>query len=430
MGNHPLAEALNGTIRSQAPGLWTLLSQRGQALFFPRQGILGQSAEARGTRVNATIGIALEDGGQPLSLSQIVEDVLLSPGSFLPYAPSEGLRELREVWGEKIRRAHPTLSSVGLPVVAAGITHALSVVATLFLDPGDELLLFDPSWDNYALIAETMHGARLRQVPLFSEGRLNVAGLAAALGRGEGKRTVLLNFPHNPTGYSPSLSEAKELASTFRGFAESGGSLVVILDDAYEGFVYEEGIVRQSLLSYLADLHERIVVVKIDGASKEEYAWGLRIGFVTVAGRGLTADVLRAVEEKLAGAVRATVSNASHLSQRLLLRALIAASLGEEQRKNFEILRARYHAAKAEFSSPESQKSCTLLPCNGGYFLCVKLPEGTDAERVRAELRTVHSVGVIALPENLLRVAFSSVPECEMLGLARAVLTACRTVAR
>ena len=47
------------------------------------------------------------------------------------------------------------------------------------------------------------------------------------------------------------------------------------------GLVYENGIFKESLFSKLADLHENVLAVKVDGATKEDYAWGFRVGFIT-----------------------------------------------------------------------------------------------------------------------------------------------------
>jgi hypothetical protein len=68
--------------------------------------------------------------------------------------------------------------------------------------------------------------------------------------------------------------------------ANAGSDIVVFVDDAYFGLVYEEGIIRESLFALLADAHERILAVKFDGPTKEDYVWGFRVGFVTFGIKG------------------------------------------------------------------------------------------------------------------------------------------------
>ncbi len=69
MGLHnPLAEELNDDLRAGAPQIYSMLSDRGKAIYFPFKGILGQTAEAKNATINATIGTAFENDGSPLTL--------------------------------------------------------------------------------------------------------------------------------------------------------------------------------------------------------------------------------------------------------------------------------------------------------------------------------------------------------------------------
>ena len=65
---NPQAVELNNTIKSVNPAVYEMLSKKGKGIFFPAKGILGQAAAAKGKKINATIGIALEDNGEPLGL--------------------------------------------------------------------------------------------------------------------------------------------------------------------------------------------------------------------------------------------------------------------------------------------------------------------------------------------------------------------------
>ena len=73
-----------------------MLSEHGRAIYFPKKGILSQSAEAKGKRINATIGIALEDDSTPMRLNSIASQISLSPDNVFPYAPSPGIPKIRE----------------------------------------------------------------------------------------------------------------------------------------------------------------------------------------------------------------------------------------------------------------------------------------------------------------------------------------------
>ena len=69
----PLAKALNDDIANADNCAFKVLSKKGRRIFFPSKGILGQSAEAKNTAINATIGTAFEEDGSPLCLECMEE---------------------------------------------------------------------------------------------------------------------------------------------------------------------------------------------------------------------------------------------------------------------------------------------------------------------------------------------------------------------
>jgi aspartate/methionine/tyrosine aminotransferase len=408
---NPLAEGLNKDLQAEAPQILNMLSERGKAIYFPFKGILGQTAEAKSSKINATIGTAFEDDGSALALECMESMVNLSSDSFL-YAPSFGLPKLREEWGKLLSIKNPGLKgkTFSLPVVTAALTHGLSIAGYMFLDTGDEVILPDLFWDNYELLFCEGFGAKLTFYNTFVNGGFDVAAFSKALSAGKvGKKVVLLNFPNNPTGYTPTEGEAKALVEAIRKAAEAGNEIVVILDDAYFGLVYEEGIARESLFGSLSDLHPNVLGVKLDGATKEDYVWGFRVGFITFGFQGATAAQLKALENKAAGAVRGTISNAPCLSQSLLLKAYTSPEYAAQKKQKYEILAARAHKIRALIKShPEYAKSFDIMPFNSGYFMCVK-PIGVDLETLRKELIANYSTGVIVLA-GVIRLAFSAVP--------------------
>lgn len=408
---NPLAESLNSELSANGASIFQMLSQKGKAIFFPSKGILGQGGEAKGKEINATIGTALEDDGSPLVLPSVQKSLNLPKNAFL-YAPSFGNPELRDAWKEQIIRKNPSLQGKNFsrPVVSAALTHAISCAGYLFLDPGEKVLIPDLYWDNYELALENAYGARIETFETFDGNGFNVKALEKALEKdGIGKKVVLLNFPNNPTGYTATEKEAVQIAETLVRSAEKGNKIVVLLDDAYFGLVYEEGVTRESLFTKLVDAHKDILAVKLDGPTKEDYVWGFRVGFVTFGFKGATAEQLKALESKAAGAIRGNISNAPNLSQKILLEAYRSPEYVREKAEKYAVLKKRYDTIKATLAAhPEYAEAFTPMPFNSGYFMCVK-PIGIDAESVRQELLENYSTGTIML-KGLLRLAFSAVP--------------------
>jgi len=408
---NPLAEAMNSDLEAGAPQILDMLSARGKAIFFPHKGILGQTAEAKSVAINGTIGTAFENDGSPLTL-ECMESLVNVPSEAFLYSPSFGLPKLRDEWDKLLKIKNPGLAgkTFSSPVVTAALTHGLSVAGYMFIDPGDEIIIPDLYWDNYELVFCETYGAELKFYNTFINGGFDVKAFARALNEGKpGKKVVLLNFPNNPTGYTPTESEAIALINEIKKAAEAGNSIVVVLDDAYFGLVYEEGIARESLFAGLVDLHPNVLGVKLDGATKEDYVWGCRVGFITFGFKGAASTHLKTLADKAAGVVRGTISNAPCLSQTLLLKAYNSPEYAEQKNQKYEILRERVVEMRKIFREhPEYAESFEVMPFNSGYFMCVK-PVGVDPETLRRELIENYSTGVIVLV-GLIRIAFSAVP--------------------
>ncbi len=408
---NPLAESLNSELSANGASIFQMLSQKGKAIFFPSKGILGQGGEAKGKEINATIGTALEDDGSPLVLPSVHKSLNLPKAAFL-YAPSFGNPELRDAWKAQILRKNPSLEgkSFSRPVVTAALTHAISIAGYLFLDEGEKVLVPDLYWDNYELALENAYGAKIDTFETFENGGFNVKALEKALEKdGVGKKVVLLNFPNNPTGYTATEKEAEQIADVLVRSANKGNKIVVLLDDAYFGLVYEDGVTRESLFTKLVDAHRDILAVKLDGPTKEDYVWGFRVGFITFGFKDATPEQLKALENKAAGAIRGNISNAPSISQKILLEAYKSPEYVSEKEQKYAVLKKRYDTIKKTLAEhPEYKDTFEPMPFNSGYFMCVK-PKGVDAEAVRIELLKNYSTGTIML-KGLLRLAFSAVP--------------------
>ncbi len=420
MALNPLAQELNDRIARAAPEVLEMLSPYGRRLYFPK-GILSQSAEAKqkGRRFNATIGIATEGDG-PMYLESIRRQVPdVEPRDALTYAPPAGRPGLREAWREKQREENPSLSGkrFGLPVVTSAITHGLTLVGDLFVDEGDVIVMPDKLWGNYRLTYEVRLGAEIRTFPFFAGGgageRFDTEGFAAALESAAAERdklVVMLNFPNNPTGYMPTEQEGEAIVAALVARAEAGTRLVVVTDDAYFGLFYHLGqpSLTESLFGRLVGRHPNLLAIKLDGATKELFVWGLRCGFITVGpGNEDTADeVCEVLDAKLRGAIRGGISNVPQLSQTLVERALTSSTIAGERKEKQETLRARAEKAFEVANAPRYAESWEVYPFNSGYFMCVRVKQ-VDAEKLRVHLLDAHETGVIAIGREDIRIAFS-----------------------
>jgi aspartate/methionine/tyrosine aminotransferase len=383
-------------------------------MYFPK-GIIAQSGEAKkeAHRANATIGMAYKDG-RPMRLASVAGAMpSLSPDESVAYAPTAGLEKARRVWKDEMLRKNPSINGdrISLPAVIPGLTSGLSYAADLFVDAGQTVLSAEPCWDNYALVIEGRKNGIVKSVPFFVPGRgLDIDAIAAGCKEAAqgGQLRVLFNFPQNPSGYMPSKSEGDALVGIIQEAAGNGADVLVLVDDAYFGLFYEDSL-KESLFGRFAGLDEKVLAIKIDGPTKEDYVWGLRMGFLTFGSRGMDGETRDALEKKLMGTIRSSVSCVNTPAQSIMLKTLADPKTREEKEAFFRIMQGRYRAVRDFVAGRRGHRVLEALPFNAGYFMSF-LCRGISAEKLRRELLSVHGIGTVAL-DSYLRVAFSSLEE-------------------
>ncbi len=407
---NPLATELNdileGTIASK------VLSDYGKRMYFPK-GIISQSAEAKqkAHRYNATIGIATEHN-DALHIASVLTGFTknLSVNEIFPYAPTAGEPALRKIWLSEMVRKNPAMEGklTSLPVVTSGLTHAISIAFSLILDKGDEVIVPDFYWGNYNLIFTEQREAKTITTPLFDENNaLNIKGLGQTIDNTKGEKvSLILNFPNNPTGYTPTKTEATELVKMLVEKAKGGKKLVIFIDDAYYGLFFEENVCKQSLFALLCDAHENILAIKGDAATKEEMVWGFRVGFITFNSKGLKNEHYEALVKKTMGAIRGNVSSCSKPAQSILLSAMQSPTYRQEKQAGIQKMRERYEVLKNALALYKGNEFLTPLPFNSGYFMAFTCKG--DAEKLRLYLLDTYGVGTISIKNTFLRLAFSS----------------------
>ena len=417
------AEELNGILIKNNPFIFDLLSEKGKSIYFPNKGIPTQSEEAKGKKINATIGVAMDDNGDPMHLETYSREVPLKPTEMFSYAPGAGKQELRQFWKKKIEREKSTHKErISTPIVTAGLTHALNIAGHLFVDKNNRILTPQYLWENYSLIFEHNYEGKIETYDAFTDKGFSAQALGNALRKHRGKTILLFTFPSNPTGYTPTKDEAKEIKKTIREHAKEN-PVVAIIDDAYTGLFYEDDINKESLFYELSEI-DNVLAIKIDGATKEDYAWGLRIGFITFGAKNLSEKSSYVLEQKTTGIIRGELSNVSNISQSLVLRAIKSENYNKEKQEKYNTMKQRYKKIREALNKQEYKDYFEPMPFNSGYFLCLKLRKAR-AENVRKLLLDKYDTGTIEI-QGLLRIAYSSVPEIKIEELVKNIYEACK----
>lgn len=434
-------------------GILPILSEAGKRIYLP-QGIFHWSGRAsEEADINATIGSAtgrmshlVPGGGDnevvlhlPMFAKMFAD---LKPAAVFGYAKVLGLPAFRSAWKEYIlrkagARAANIKDLITLPAVTPGVTGGLHYAIRLFLDPSEPLVSPELRWENYDNIVTLNFGGTTNSFPLFANDSFNTDGMAKTIRetlKTANKAVVLLNFPNNPTGFIPKAEQGRDIINTLVKIAEETGKwIVAVCDDAYEGYVYEDGLIDGSLFYDLVGVHPRVLPVKLDGVTKEMLWYGGRVGCMTF---GLHPDYEKATKkgavekelmDKMGGLVRTTVSNCNHPVQAIIAKSLEKPDeLIAERNKTLAVLKRRCAVMKAEIRKHDDPSLLKWLPFNSGFFafaLC-------DQPNAMAELLLKkYRVGIIPDENGELkgiRMAFCSVEEEQLPKLVESVYAAAR----
>ena len=391
----------------------SFFSKLGENIILP-QDVLIQSKETAAIpgAINATIGIATSNKKAMAlpSINKVVTEI--NNSEYLPYSPTPGLPKMRELWKEKILVDNPNINKdfLSLPMVTTGITQGIDITANLFSESGDALLLPNLFWQNYAQIYTIKLGNKIYKYNQFDENNeFSIANFKETLySIKEDKISLILNFPNNPTGYTPSDVELNSLVDVISTYAKENKNkqLIIVSDDAYFGLFFEKNHKTPTLsATYKLAENKNCLIVKLDGITKEFYSWGLRVGFITYYTKN---DKLRQLLlEKTQGFLRSTTSSPSNLSQQIALRLLDNKTALKEKEINDKIIEERYNELKHAISTEQLGSLVRILPFNSGYFFTIKLPSNINAHGFRLKFLNEYKYGVYSMDDEHIRIAFS-----------------------
>ncbi|MHA1667482.1 MAG: aminotransferase class I/II-fold pyridoxal phosphate-dependent enzyme [Candidatus Heimdallarchaeaceae archaeon] len=378
--------------------------------------------------INATIGSAIDDSGNLIVPQTLLDEMKnLSGDQLFKYAPLRGIPAFVEAWKKdtlesfpsELRKNADSLSTT--PITSAGgLTSGLMITSQVFFNENDVLMAPNSRWGNVDNVFFKNYNLKEKSYQLVDEnGKLSFTDLVDKLRiiKKEVKKIgIYLNFPNNPSGISPSLQEIKILQEVLE---ELEIPTLVILDDAYEGYVYDENAINHSLFPYLVGLNENVLVAKVDGVSKRYCAYGARLGLVTIGfGEEVDGEMKFRLRELIAKTARANTSSAPRGIQEALLTILTDQQKKERIKKEkqgiFRILKERYELVKKLSFEQESEK---LLPVqfNSGFFSYYLVKNNLSSNDLGSKLLD-KGLGTVPFSNekngmNGIRVAYCSIPK-------------------
>ena len=289
------------------------------------------------------------------------------------YAPMAGVAGLREAVAAKVERLYGRRYDLEREVtVTAGATQAIMAAVLAVVRPGDEVIVLEPTYDSY-VPSILLAGGTPVHVPL--DHRRGYAPdwervRAAITPR---TRLLMLNFPHNPSGYCLSADDLRSLEAIVQ---DSG--LLLLSDEVYEHIVFD-GRPHQSL-SRSAALAERTFVISSFGKTFHVTGWKVA---TCCAPQPLTTE-LRRVHQFMVFAVNTPAQHA------------LAAFLAEPAR--YEQLPAFYQAKRDLFVDGLKRTRLQPLACPGTYFVLADYGAVSELTETDFAQRLVREFGVAAIP--------------------------------
>jgi aspartate/methionine/tyrosine aminotransferase len=293
------------------------------------------------------------------------------------YAPSHGTPRLRQAIAAGFERTYGReVDSDAEVTVTTGATEAMQVAMLALLDPGDEVILFEPFYDAYP--AQIIFaGGVPRPVRLSPpDWSFSLNELRRAIG--ERTRAIVINTPHNPTGKMFSRAELESIA-----LLAIEHDLIVITDEVYDRITYDGAV--HTPIALLPGMWERTLTLNSTGKTFSMTGW--KIGFVI--GPADLSAALRGIHQFNVFATATPFQE-----------AMAVAMEQAEAQGYYDALRANYTALRNQLRTALEAADLPVLPISGSYYLMADV-SGLGFDDDVAFCRYLTSeIGVAAIPPS------------------------------
>lgn len=319
--------------------------------------------------------VNLGQGSPDFSGSEFLKDKISHyiKNDFNQYAPMTGVQKLRDSISKYFeQKYHLNINSNSEVTITSGATEALSASILAFVDKGDEVIVFDPSYDSYVPAIE-LTGAKSIRINLCKDTfKIPMDSLKKSIN--SKTKMIIINSPHNPTGSIVTKGEWEEIAKLIEG-----RDIIILSDEVYEGicFTPEGHFCPQSIPT----LKENLISVYSFGKSCHMTGW--KIGF-SIANENLTTEIRK-------------------LHQYFTFSTFTAAQMAladylDEKMDDFLDLTNFYKKKRDLFINGLKKSRFKVLDSYGTYFICVDYSDISDLGDSDFVIELIEKHGVAAIP--------------------------------
>lgn len=362
--------------------------------------------------VDATLGSLYSEEGSLVAMESVFKSFEeVTPKQKAGYASGfMGNPDFRTLCGEWVLGDTKLSSSV---VATPGGTGAVSLGIGEFLETGETVIIPDIAWTSYAIMAKDKQLNAVQYNMFDDNDNFNLESIKAAVNSLKGKQNrivLVVNDPcHNPTGYSMTYSEWKELIAFLN---ETGKTTpcIILNDIAYIDYSYDLENSREYMKNF-EDISENVMVVIAFSCSKTLTSYGMRCGAAVIAAKD--AESVKQAEivfEKSARAIWSNVNNgAMHNFVNIIKNH--SEEFMAEKAHYIDLLKVRSDI----FMQEAAQCSLPLYPYKEGFFITIKV-DNSIREQYHQKLME-HNIFTVQVDKGI-RVAVCSLPVEKAKGLA------------
>lgn len=365
--------------------------------------------------VDATIGSLYGEDEQLVALDEVFNHYdAIDHRTKAAYASSfTGNPDYREaVWNwvkqdEKIELPHSVIAT-------PGGSGAVSMSIETFLDSNETLIIPDIAWGNYALMASN-NNIQVKKYKMFDEEHFNITSFkntVLEVSKTQERICIIINDPcHNPTGYSMSEEEWKEVID-FLNEVSKNNSVILIDDIAYIDYSYNLLISRKYMNTF-NHISDNVMLVVAFSCSKALTSYGLRCGAAVVI--STNKDSVREAEIYMEKKARATWSNIPNaaMSNFVWITSEGKDAFLKEKQKYIDLMKER----SSIFLSEANEVGLECYPYKEGFFITLKMKDNDYRDTFHKECMKEH-IYTVSVNQGI-RVAVCSLPVNKVYGLAK-----------
>lgn len=292
--------------------------------------------------------------------------------NFNQYSPMPGWFPLREAIAEKVEFLYHTKINPDTEItITPGGTYAIYSAFTAILNPGDEVIVFEPAYDSYIPNIE-INGAKAITINLvYPDYHIDWAAVKKAITTKT--KAIIINSPHNPTGSVIAEKDIQELRKIVEGT-----NIFIISDEVYEHLIFD-AIPHQSILRY-PDLLQRCFVCFSFG--KVYNCTGWKLGYC-IAPPGLTTEFRK---------VHQFNCFSCHTPSQVALAQFL------QNKEAYLSLSSFMQEKRDYFSKLMRNTKFEMLDSHGSYFICAKYDRISDEPDKEFAIRLTKEAGVATIP--------------------------------